>query len=57
MAHVPGPRNQPVKDFLLRAGFQETSPDVLETTSFDALALPEHVSWSPPAASPMKRAG
>ena len=55
--YVPGPRNQPVKEFLLRTGFQELASDLLEATSIEIFPLPDHVTWAASAVSPIKRAG
>jgi FkbH-like protein len=42
---VEGPRNQPVLEFLIRAGFQEGSGGVFEYHALDNVKLPAHVVW------------
>jgi FkbH-like protein len=54
---VPGPRNHPVKEFLLRAGFEQVEEDLFESSSIDRFTLPDHVTWAGAAVSPVKLAG
>ncbi|MBC7604980.1 MAG: hypothetical protein H7255_20270 [Ramlibacter sp.] len=42
-AFVEGPRNQPIRDFLVRTGFQEGAAGVFEHNQLTDLQLPEHV--------------
>jgi len=54
---VRGPRNRPVKEFLLRAGFEQIEGDLFESRSIDRFALPDHVTWAGASTAPVKLAG
>lgn len=45
---VEGPRNQPIRDFLLRTGFHERDGGVFERDELGDLRLPAHVAWTGP---------
>ena len=44
---VEGPRNQPVREFLIRIGFQEGAGGVIEYGALNDVKLPAHVAWRP----------
>ena len=45
---VAGPRNQPIREFLLRTGFQEQAGGMFEHNQVGELNLPTHVAWTGP---------
>jgi FkbH-like protein len=45
---VEGPRNQPIRDFLMRSGFREYAGGVFEHRELGDVKLPSHVAWTGP---------
>jgi FkbH-like protein len=45
---VEGPRNQPIRDFLMRSGFREHAGGVFEHSELGDVKLPSHVAWTGP---------
>ncbi|MES2522489.1 MAG: HAD-IIIC family phosphatase [Gemmatimonadota bacterium] len=43
---VEGPRNQPMREFLVRSGFQECADNVFEHRAISDMGLPAHVAWN-----------
>lgn len=54
---VDGPRNLPVREFLARNGFCESTKGLLEHNRLGELALPGHVAWEGPRAGGIRLAG
>lgn len=46
---VEGPRNQPIREFLVRTGFREGASAVFELDDFREVTLPAHIGWTGPA--------
>jgi FkbH-like protein len=49
--YLAGPRNAQIRDFLLRVGFNEASPDLWELAISDLPALPAHIEFRGPEVS------
>lgn len=45
---VEGPRNQPIREFLIRTGFHEAAGGVFELNALGDVTLPHHVAWTGP---------
>ncbi len=43
---VEGPRNEPVREFLIRSRFQEGAAGVFEHTALGNVTLPVHAGWT-----------
>lgn len=54
---VAGPRNQVVKELMLRKGFVENGTSLLKHDDVRELVLPEHLVWAGPFESPVRQAG
>jgi predicted enzyme involved in methoxymalonyl-ACP biosynthesis len=49
--YVEGPRNAQIRDFLMRVGFGEASPNLWELAISDLPALPAHIEFRGPEVS------
>ena len=43
--YVPGPRNEPVREFLRRAGFAEESENRFAIAATGESRMPGHIEW------------
>jgi len=54
---ISGPRNQPIRDFLLRTEFGETKTGRYEISADGGDLLPVHINWTGPLDTPVRALG